>query len=166
MYIFSLLNLCRRYQITIGRYASRTWRMTFPTASSATVESEFWYFVSELTVISVITTHLTLGSSFSRALHEYLRGAPFKDYQESMYFDRFLQWKLVERWTIWSHKSVLFWQNNVKYIVKDDVANPSIQANKLNTYFCPQKASHQEHVSRIPGFGKGRLWRGKDIHVT
>ncbi|XP_016110054.1 G protein-coupled receptor kinase 5-like [Sinocyclocheilus grahami] len=32
-----------------------------------------------------------------RALHEYLSGAPFAEYQKSMYFDRFLQWKMVER---------------------------------------------------------------------
>uniref|UniRef100_A0A671ME24 G protein-coupled receptor kinase n=1 Tax=Sinocyclocheilus anshuiensis TaxID=1608454 RepID=A0A671ME24_9TELE len=32
-----------------------------------------------------------------RALHECLSGAPFAEYQKSMYFDRFLQWKMVER---------------------------------------------------------------------
>uniref|UniRef100_A0A672N840 G protein-coupled receptor kinase n=1 Tax=Sinocyclocheilus grahami TaxID=75366 RepID=A0A672N840_SINGR len=32
-----------------------------------------------------------------RALHDYLSGAPFADYQNSMYFDRFLQWKMLER---------------------------------------------------------------------
>uniref|UniRef100_A0A671VVU8 G protein-coupled receptor kinase n=1 Tax=Sparus aurata TaxID=8175 RepID=A0A671VVU8_SPAAU len=32
-----------------------------------------------------------------RAVHEYLSGAPFTDYQNSMYFDRFLQWKVLER---------------------------------------------------------------------
>uniref|UniRef100_A0A673MG79 G protein-coupled receptor kinase n=1 Tax=Sinocyclocheilus rhinocerous TaxID=307959 RepID=A0A673MG79_9TELE len=31
------------------------------------------------------------------ALHDYLSGAPFADYQNSMYFDRFLQWKMLER---------------------------------------------------------------------
>lgn len=30
-------------------------------------------------------------------LHEYLRGVPFSNYQDSMYFDRFLQWKSLER---------------------------------------------------------------------
>ncbi|KAM4748179.1 G protein-coupled receptor kinase 5-like [Rhinophrynus dorsalis] len=30
-------------------------------------------------------------------LHEFLRGSPFREYQESMYFDRFLQWKSLER---------------------------------------------------------------------
>uniref|UniRef100_A0A4W4H9M3 G protein-coupled receptor kinase n=1 Tax=Electrophorus electricus TaxID=8005 RepID=A0A4W4H9M3_ELEEL len=30
-------------------------------------------------------------------VHDYLSGDPFKDYQDSMYFDRFLQWKMVER---------------------------------------------------------------------
>uniref|UniRef100_A0A8C7MEF7 G protein-coupled receptor kinase n=1 Tax=Oncorhynchus kisutch TaxID=8019 RepID=A0A8C7MEF7_ONCKI len=34
---------------------------------------------------------------FFRALHDYLRRAPFSDYQNSMYFDRFLQWKMLER---------------------------------------------------------------------
>ncbi|XP_078285229.1 G protein-coupled receptor kinase 5-like [Rhinoraja longicauda] len=32
--------------------------------------------------------------------HQYLSGEPFVDYQESMYFDRFLQWKLLERQAI------------------------------------------------------------------
>uniref|UniRef100_A0A4W6FTL5 G protein-coupled receptor kinase n=1 Tax=Lates calcarifer TaxID=8187 RepID=A0A4W6FTL5_LATCA len=31
------------------------------------------------------------------AVHDYLSGAPFSDYQNSMYFDRFLQWKMLER---------------------------------------------------------------------
>uniref|UniRef100_A0A3P8SW53 G protein-coupled receptor kinase n=1 Tax=Amphiprion percula TaxID=161767 RepID=A0A3P8SW53_AMPPE len=33
----------------------------------------------------------------SRAVHDYLSGAPFLDYQNCMYFDRFLQWKMLER---------------------------------------------------------------------
>ncbi|XP_051542318.1 G protein-coupled receptor kinase 5 isoform X2 [Myxocyprinus asiaticus] len=36
-------------------------------------------------------------SDCQKALHEYLSGAPFAEYQKSMYFDRFLQWKMVER---------------------------------------------------------------------
>ncbi|XP_048037220.1 G protein-coupled receptor kinase 5 [Megalobrama amblycephala] len=36
-------------------------------------------------------------SNCQKALHEYLSGAPFEEYQKSMYFDRFLQWKMVER---------------------------------------------------------------------
>ncbi|KAK5871186.1 hypothetical protein PBY51_004080 [Eleginops maclovinus] len=32
-----------------------------------------------------------------KVLHDYLSGAPFLDYQNSMYFDRFLQWKMLER---------------------------------------------------------------------
>lgn len=36
-------------------------------------------------------------SDCRKALHHYLRGAPFSDYQNSMYFDRFLQWKMLER---------------------------------------------------------------------
>ncbi|XP_076876755.1 G protein-coupled receptor kinase 5 [Brachyhypopomus gauderio] len=36
-------------------------------------------------------------SDCKKAVHDYLSGAPFKDYQNSMYFDRFLQWKMVER---------------------------------------------------------------------
>uniref|UniRef100_A0A673LDZ0 G protein-coupled receptor kinase n=1 Tax=Sinocyclocheilus rhinocerous TaxID=307959 RepID=A0A673LDZ0_9TELE len=34
------------------------------------------------------------------SLHDYLSGAPFADYQNSMYFDRFLQWKMLERQSI------------------------------------------------------------------
>uniref|UniRef100_A0AAQ6A189 G protein-coupled receptor kinase n=1 Tax=Amphiprion ocellaris TaxID=80972 RepID=A0AAQ6A189_AMPOC len=33
----------------------------------------------------------------NRAVHDYLSGAPFLDYQNCMYFDRFLQWKMLER---------------------------------------------------------------------
>ncbi|XP_043087595.1 G protein-coupled receptor kinase 5 isoform X2 [Puntigrus tetrazona] len=36
-------------------------------------------------------------SGCQKALHEFLSGAPFAEYQKSMYFDRFLQWKMVER---------------------------------------------------------------------
>ncbi|XP_073767218.1 G protein-coupled receptor kinase 5 isoform X4 [Danio rerio] len=36
-------------------------------------------------------------SDCRKALHDYLSGAPFTDYQNSMYFDRFLQWKMLER---------------------------------------------------------------------
>ncbi|XP_067879173.1 G protein-coupled receptor kinase 5-like isoform X2 [Heterodontus francisci] len=35
-----------------------------------------------------------------KAPHQYLSGAPFTEYQESMYFDRFLQWKWLERQAI------------------------------------------------------------------
>ncbi|KAM9455884.1 G protein-coupled receptor kinase 5 isoform 2-T2 [Clarias gariepinus] len=35
-----------------------------------------------------------------KTLHNYLAGEPFKDYQKSMYFDRFLQWKMVERYPV------------------------------------------------------------------
>uniref|UniRef100_A0A3Q3DJ13 G protein-coupled receptor kinase n=1 Tax=Hippocampus comes TaxID=109280 RepID=A0A3Q3DJ13_HIPCM len=30
-------------------------------------------------------------------VHDYLSGAPFADFENSMYFDRFLQWKMLER---------------------------------------------------------------------
>ncbi|MEQ2253272.1 G protein-coupled receptor kinase 5, partial [Ilyodon furcidens] len=36
-------------------------------------------------------------SDCRKAVHEYLSGVPFSDYQNSMYFDRFLQWKMLER---------------------------------------------------------------------
>ncbi|XP_031426212.1 G protein-coupled receptor kinase 5 isoform X2 [Clupea harengus] len=39
-------------------------------------------------------------SDCSKILHDYLSGAPFSDYQNSMYFDRFLQWKMLERQSI------------------------------------------------------------------
>lgn len=34
----------------------------------------------------------------TRAVHEYLSAGPFEDYQNSMHFDRFLQWKVLERY--------------------------------------------------------------------
>uniref|UniRef100_A0A8C8SAE5 G protein-coupled receptor kinase n=1 Tax=Pelusios castaneus TaxID=367368 RepID=A0A8C8SAE5_9SAUR len=43
------------------------------------------------------SSHLLLSPS---PLHEYLGGAPFADYQDSMYFDRFLQWKYLERQSV------------------------------------------------------------------
>ncbi|XP_056658340.1 G protein-coupled receptor kinase 4 isoform X2 [Monodelphis domestica] len=33
----------------------------------------------------------------TRVVHDYLSGRPFEEYQESMYFSRFLQWKWLER---------------------------------------------------------------------
>ncbi|KAJ8400094.1 hypothetical protein AAFF_G00401330 [Aldrovandia affinis] len=38
-----------------------------------------------------------LFSDCQRALHEHLSGTAFSDYQDSMYFNRFLQWKMLER---------------------------------------------------------------------
>ncbi|XP_035040884.2 G protein-coupled receptor kinase 5 [Hippoglossus stenolepis] len=37
-------------------------------------------------------------------LHKYLSGEAFTQYQESMFFDRFLQWKMLEREPISKHK--------------------------------------------------------------
>ncbi|XP_024909668.1 G protein-coupled receptor kinase 5-like [Cynoglossus semilaevis] len=36
-------------------------------------------------------------SDCRRAVHDFLSDGAFKDYQNSMYFDRFLQWKILER---------------------------------------------------------------------
>lgn len=33
----------------------------------------------------------------ARSVHNYLSGEPFHEYLDSMYFDRFLQWKWLER---------------------------------------------------------------------
>ncbi|EMP41727.1 G protein-coupled receptor kinase 5 [Chelonia mydas] len=41
-----------------------------------------------------------LFSSCLAPMHGYLSGAPFADYRESMYFDRFLQWKYLERQSV------------------------------------------------------------------
>ncbi|XP_075767159.1 G protein-coupled receptor kinase 5-like isoform X2 [Pelodiscus sinensis] len=41
-----------------------------------------------------------LFSNCLHPLHEYLSGAPFADYRGSMYFDRFLQWKFLERQSV------------------------------------------------------------------
>lgn len=38
-----------------------------------------------------------LSASHIRNLHQFFSGEPFMEYQESMFFDRFLQWKMVER---------------------------------------------------------------------
>uniref|UniRef100_W5LJA9 G protein-coupled receptor kinase n=1 Tax=Astyanax mexicanus TaxID=7994 RepID=W5LJA9_ASTMX len=47
--------------------------------------------------IQNLQRNLTLYFTDYRAVHDFLSGAPFKDYQKSMYFDRFLQWKTIER---------------------------------------------------------------------
>ncbi|XP_004428184.1 PREDICTED: G protein-coupled receptor kinase 5 isoform X1 [Ceratotherium simum simum] len=36
-------------------------------------------------------------SACVQSVHDYLRGEPFHEYLDSMYFDRFLQWKWLER---------------------------------------------------------------------
>uniref|UniRef100_A0AAQ4R3H3 G protein-coupled receptor kinase n=1 Tax=Gasterosteus aculeatus aculeatus TaxID=481459 RepID=A0AAQ4R3H3_GASAC len=36
-------------------------------------------------------------SNCHKTVHDYLSEGPFLDYQNSMYFDRFLQWKMLER---------------------------------------------------------------------
>nr|BAG60525.1 unnamed protein product [Homo sapiens] len=38
-----------------------------------------------------------LFSACAQSVHEYLRGEPFHEYLDSMFFDRFLQWKWLER---------------------------------------------------------------------
>ncbi|KAI1882568.1 hypothetical protein AGOR_G00252090 [Albula goreensis] len=38
-----------------------------------------------------------LFSDCQKSLHAYLSGPPFQAYQESMYYERFLQWKMLER---------------------------------------------------------------------
>ncbi|XDB64851.1 hypothetical protein AB1E18_018151 [Capra hircus] len=38
-----------------------------------------------------------LFSACVQSVHDYLRGEPFHEYLDSMYFDRFLQWKWLER---------------------------------------------------------------------
>ncbi|KAJ8261110.1 hypothetical protein COCON_G00168330 [Conger conger] len=44
-----------------------------------------------------------LFSDCQKALHEHLSGEPFSAYQASMYFDRFLQWKMLERQPVTKH---------------------------------------------------------------
>ena len=39
----------------------------------------------------------SLRSLRARSVHDYLSGEPFREYLDSMYFDRFLQWKWLER---------------------------------------------------------------------
>uniref|UniRef100_A0AAQ5Z7S4 G protein-coupled receptor kinase n=1 Tax=Amphiprion ocellaris TaxID=80972 RepID=A0AAQ5Z7S4_AMPOC len=46
---------------------------------------------------SFTLTCLSPQHNFTLAVHDYLSGAPFLDYQNCMYFDRFLQWKMLER---------------------------------------------------------------------
>lgn len=43
----------------------------------------------------LLGTMLTLLSP--RLIHDYLSVAPFADYLDSLYFNRFLQWKWLER---------------------------------------------------------------------
>lgn len=53
----------------------------------------------------------------SRLIHDYLSVAPFADYLDSMFFNRFLQWKWLER-SVTQHttspysSSELIFQNN------------------------------------------------------
>uniref|UniRef100_A0A8C9TXD7 G protein-coupled receptor kinase n=1 Tax=Scleropages formosus TaxID=113540 RepID=A0A8C9TXD7_SCLFO len=54
--------------------------------------------VPRVPFFSIVKHLLPFSCSFgSRALHDYLSGTPFMDFQDSMYFDRFLQWKMLER---------------------------------------------------------------------
>uniref|UniRef100_A0AAR2LI52 G protein-coupled receptor kinase n=1 Tax=Pygocentrus nattereri TaxID=42514 RepID=A0AAR2LI52_PYGNA len=53
--------------------------------------------INQVTLNFALTKHLSFFSFGYSVVHDYLSGDPFKDYQNSMYFDRFLQWKMVER---------------------------------------------------------------------
>uniref|UniRef100_A0AAQ5XTP0 G protein-coupled receptor kinase n=1 Tax=Amphiprion ocellaris TaxID=80972 RepID=A0AAQ5XTP0_AMPOC len=44
--------------------------------------------------VSIVLKH---EQSCIQNLHKHLSGEPFRQYQDSMFFDRFLQWKMVER---------------------------------------------------------------------
>uniref|UniRef100_A0A3P8SG10 G protein-coupled receptor kinase n=1 Tax=Amphiprion percula TaxID=161767 RepID=A0A3P8SG10_AMPPE len=48
-------------------------------------------------VICVFSKYINSSVSWNRDLHKHLCGEPFRQYQDSMFFDRFLQWKMVER---------------------------------------------------------------------
>jgi len=37
-------------------------------------------------------------SLYSREVKDFLGGKPFEDYQQTMYFSRYLQWKWLERY--------------------------------------------------------------------
>ncbi|TMS08463.1 G protein-coupled receptor kinase 5 [Larimichthys crocea] len=50
-----------------------------------------------------IKTNGFVSCMFIRDLHKHLQGKPFMLYQESMFFDRFLQWKMLERQPITKH---------------------------------------------------------------
>uniref|UniRef100_A0A7N6ADJ5 G protein-coupled receptor kinase n=1 Tax=Anabas testudineus TaxID=64144 RepID=A0A7N6ADJ5_ANATE len=48
-------------------------------------------------LLCLFSSLLQLFSYFCTIVRDYLSGAPFSSYQESMYFSRFLQWKWLER---------------------------------------------------------------------
>uniref|UniRef100_A0A8C2WGI9 G protein-coupled receptor kinase n=1 Tax=Cyclopterus lumpus TaxID=8103 RepID=A0A8C2WGI9_CYCLU len=56
--------------------------------------SFFFYILHILNSIAFYIVSVLCGI---RTVHDYLSGAPFLDYQNSMYFDRFLQWRMLER---------------------------------------------------------------------
>lgn len=64
-----------------------------------------------------------MGCSFlHRLTHEYLSMAPFADYLDSIYFNRFLQWKWLERCApcrlVWGRRGcgVSLWESLHKYL--------------------------------------------------
>lgn len=75
--------------------ACTVWRPIHAWTSSTTAESESfcdWVWLHICWHICPLTSVPLL-----RELHEFLSGEPFAQYQESMFFDRFLQWKMLER---------------------------------------------------------------------
>lgn len=107
--------------------AERTWSSVLVRRSSATAASELSFLCSHLdtcfsrayififlswrNIVRCTLTESLVFLCWTRAAHEYLSGAPFADYQNSMYFDRFLQWKMLERFVcflfVWNISWVL-----------------------------------------------------------
>lgn len=54
-------------------------------------------FEDEAVISSVTVFNMQLSLFALRLIHDYLSVAPFADYLDSMYYNRFLQWKWLER---------------------------------------------------------------------
>lgn len=58
------------------------------------------YIVTFLLPLLLNDHHASFSLPPYRIVRDYLSGAPFSSYHESMYFSRFLQWKWLERWVV------------------------------------------------------------------
>ena len=74
------------------------------------------------------------------SIESYFGGEPFEEFKKSMFFERYLQWKCLER-------SVLYIYNVLLYSV-------------VKTAFILQATCHKEVISTLSSIRERRLWRG------
>jgi G protein-coupled receptor kinase len=80
-------------------------------------------------------------------VRDYLAGEPFKDFENSMYFHRYLQWKWLERYTPMTHTYTHTHTFSIyRFLVNFFSPSP------------PQPTGNVQNFPNVPCFGQRRIW--------